>query len=249
MTKTGIIGGSGLENPDIINSPELINIDTPYGATSSPLLCGRVNGGEVVLLSRHGKDHTISPTAVNNRANIYALKEAGCTRILATTACGSLREEIGRGDIVIPDQLIDFTRHRIITFHHTFEPGNLKHQQMAEPFDSSLRELIISTAGRKGYKIHDGGTLITIEGPRFSTKAESKMFRMWGADIINMSVAPEAILANEMGIPYAVIAMCTDYDCWKEDEDPVSWEEVLAVFHANADRVIRLLTAIVPKDS
>ena len=237
MTKTGIIGGSGLENPDIINSPELINIDTPYGATSSPLLCGRVNGGEVVLLSRHGKDHTISPTAVNNRANIYALKEAGCTRILATTACGSLREEIGRGDIVIPDQLIDFTRHRIITFHHTFEPGNLKHQQMAEPFDSSLRELIISTAGRKGYKIHDGGTLITIEGPRFSTKAESRMFRMWGADIINMSVALRQFLPTRWA--YHVIAMCTDYDCWKEDEDPVSWEEVLAVSHANAT-VIRL---------
>ena len=171
-----------------------------------PCYAGVLMYGEVVLLSRHGKDHTISPTAVNNRANIYALKEAGCTRILATTACGSLREEIGRGDIVIPDQLIDFTRHRIITFHHTFEPGNLKHQQMAEPFDGSLRELIISTAGRKGYKIHDGGTLITIEGPRFSPKL-SRGCSGCGCGYHKHVGGPEAILANEMGIPYAVIAM------------------------------------------
>lgn len=249
MIKTGIIGGSGLEDPDIIDSPEVINVETPYGGTSSPLLCGRVNGGEVVILSRHGKDHTIPPTAVNNRANIYALKDAGCTRIVATTACGSLKEEIGRGDIVIPDQLIDFTRHRIVTFHDRFESGELKHQQMADPFDGKVRNLIISTARRMGIKMHDRGTLITIEGPRFSTRAESRMFRMWGADIINMSVAPEAILANELGIPYAVIAMSTDYDCWKEDEDPVSWEEVLAVFHENADRVLKLLTAIISEES
>jgi 5'-methylthioadenosine phosphorylase len=201
----------------------------------------------VVILSRHGKDHTIPPSQVNNRANIYALKNIGCTHILATTACGSLREEIHRGDIVIPDQFIDFTRHRSITFFEEFEPGKMKHSPMADPFDKSLRELIICSAWNIGLNTHDKGTVITIEGPRFSTRAESKMFRIWGADIINMSIAPEAILANELGIPYAAIAISTDYDCWKEDEAPVSWEEVIAVFNKNVSQVLSLLIDIIPR--
>ena len=138
MTKIGIIGGSGLENPDILKSPEEKHYDTPYGTPSSPLLCGILNGTEIVILSRHGKDHTIPPSKVNNRANIYALKKTGCTHIIATTACGSLREEIGRGDLVIPDQFIDFTRHRNITFFEEFEPGKMNHTPMADPFDQTL---------------------------------------------------------------------------------------------------------------
>ncbi len=247
MIRTGIIGGSGLEDPGIIGSPEEVIIETPYGDTSSSLLCGSIRGADVVILSRHGRDHTIPPSAVNNRANIFALKKAGCTHILATTACGSLREEIGRGDLVIPDQFIDFTRHRSITFFDRFDAGDLKHQQMADPFDQYLRNLIISTAHKKGLRVHERGTMITIEGPRFSTRAESRMFRMWGADIINMSVAPEVILANETGIPYAAIAMSTDYDCWKDGEAPVSWEEVLSVFRKNADNVLQLLIDIIPE--
>jgi 5'-methylthioadenosine phosphorylase len=245
MIKVGIIGGSGLENPDILKSPEERNMETPYGAPSSSLLTGKVKGIEIVLLSRHGRDHTIPPSEVNNRANIFALKESGCTHILATTACGSLREEIGRGDLVVPDQFIDFTRHRSITFFNEFEPGKMKHASMADPFDRNLRMLIISSAREKGIPIHEKGTLVTIEGPRFSTRAESKMFRMWGADIINMSVAPEAILANEISLPYAALAMSTDYDCWKEDEAPVSWEEVIAVFNKNVDNVLRLLVRVI----
>jgi len=247
MIKTGIIGGSGLENPDILVSPAEKSIVTPFGDPSSPLLTGSVNGKEVVILSRHGWHHTISPSEVNNRANIYALKEAGCTHILATTACGSLREEIKRGELVIPDQFIDFTHHRIHTFFDEFEKGQLKHTSMADPFDSTLREYLITTAEGMGLKIHKQGTIITIEGPRFSTRAESGMFRLWGADIVNMSIAPEAILANELGIPYAVVAMSTDYDSWKDDEDPVTWEEVLNVFNENVTKVLHLLLKVIER--
>lgn len=246
MVKIGIIGGSGLENPDILKSPEEINAETPYGVPSSPLICGKLNGTEIVILSRHGWKHTIPPSKVNYRANIFSLKNIGCSHIIATTACGSLREEIGRGDLVIPDQFIDFTRHRNITFFDEFEPGRMNHTPMADPFDKDLRDLLITAAGRMGLAIHEKGTLITIEGPRFSTRAESKMFRIWGADVINMSVAPEVTLANELGIPYAAIAMSTDYDCWKEDEAPVSWEEVIAVFNNNVNKVIMLLQEVLP---
>jgi len=247
MIKTGIIGGSGLENPDILVSSAEKSVVTPFGNPSSPLLTGSVNGKEIVILSRHGWHHTISPSKVNNRANIYALKEAGCTHILATTACGSLREEIKRGELVIPDQFIDFTHHRIHTFFDEFEKGQLKHTSMADPFDSTLREFLITAAEEMGLKIHKQGTIITIEGPRFSTRAESGMFRLWGADIVNMSIAPEAILANELGIPYAVVAMSTDYDSWKDDEDPVTWEEVLKVFNENVTKVLHLLLKVIER--
>lgn len=246
MIKVGIIGGSGLENPEILKSPEEKNVDTPFGEPSSLLLCGSLNDTEIVVLSRHGKYHTIPPSKVNNRANIFALHEAGCTHIISTTACGSLREEIHRGDLIIPDQFIDFTRHRNITFFEKFEPGKMNHTPMADPFDKNLRNIIISTAQVIGLEIHEKGTLLTIEGPRFSTRAESKMFRIWGADIINMSVAPEVILANELGLPYAAIAMSTDYDCWKEDEVLVSWEGVITVFNNNVNNVLQLLLAVIP---
>lgn len=245
MTKTGIIGGSGLENPDLLKNAEEIIFETPYGNPSSTLISGKIGDKNIVLLSRHGRQHTIPPSQVNNRANIHAMKQAGCTHIIATTACGSLREEIGRGDLVVPDQFIDFTRHRNISFFDAFEPGEMKHTPMADPFDFKLRNLIISSADSLGLRVHSKGTVITIEGPRFSTRAESRMFRMWGADIINMSVAPEAILANEIGIPYAAIAMSTDYDCWKEDEVPVSWEEVIAVFNRNVGNVMKLLLKVI----
>ncbi len=246
MVKIGIIGGSGLENPDILKSHEEKHPDTPYGGTSSPLLCGSINGTEIAILSRHGLHHTIPPSQVNNRANIFALKKIGCTHIISSTACGSLKEEIHRGDLLIPDQFIDFTRHRDITFFEEFAPGKMDHTPMADPFDTDLRNLIISAARNINLPVHEIGTVITIEGPRFSTRAESKMFRMWGADVINMSIAPEVILANEVGIPYASIAMSTDYDCWKEDELPVSWEDILAVFNNNVNKVLSLLLEVIP---
>jgi 5'-methylthioadenosine phosphorylase len=247
MIRVGIIGGSGLENPEILHSYEEEHVTTPYGSPSSSLLSGSVNGVEIIILSRHGWEHTIPPSQVNNRANIFALKEAGSTHIIASTACGSLREEIGRGDLVIPDQFIDFTRHREITFFEEFAPGQMKHTPMADPFDNNLRSIILSSALDLGLKIHKRATLVTIEGPRFSTRAESRMFRTWGADIINMSVAPEVILANELGIPYVAIAMSTDYDSWKEDEAPVSWEEVIDVFNRNVNNVLKLILEVIPK--
>ena len=247
MTKIAIIGGTGLENPDILKNASRVKVTTPYGNPSSELTFGDINGKEVVILSRHGKDHSITPTGVNNCANIHTLKDQGCTHILATTACGSLREEIGRGHFVIPDQFIDYTRHRKVSFYENFENGELKHTAMADPFDFHLRRKIIESAGELGLVCHPKGTVITIEGPRFSTRAESNMYRIWGADIVNMSTAPETVLANEAGIPYAAIAISTDYDCWKTDEAPVTWEEVLKVFHRNVENVIKILVKVIGK--
>ncbi len=242
MTKIAIIGGSGFEDPAILKNPGEIEIETPFGKPSSTFKTGKIEGVDVVLLSRHGRDHSIVPSEVNNRANIWAIRELQSTHILATTACGSLREEIKRGDVVIPDQFIDFTRRRAVTFYDKFEEGKLNHTPMADPFHQKLRDNLISTAGKLGISFHASGTVITIEGPRFSTRAESHMFRLWGADVINMSVAPECILANELGIPYAAIALSTDYDCWKTNEEPVTWKEVLKVFNRNIKNVIQLLT-------
>jgi 5'-methylthioadenosine phosphorylase len=241
MAKIGIIGGSGLENLDLFTEKKEHDISTKYGSPSSTLFSGMLEGKEVVIISRHGRNHSIPPTQVNNRANILALKESGCSHILASTACGSLREEIKRGDIVIPDQFIDFTRHRAVTFHEIFEDENLAHTPMADPFNKELRNILCNNAKSLKLNYHSKGTIVTIEGPRFSTRAESHMFRLWGADVINMSTAPEAILANEAGIPYAAIALSTDYDCWKTDEEPVSWEEVLKVFKKNIESVTKLL--------
>jgi 5'-methylthioadenosine phosphorylase len=242
----GIIGGSGLDNPDFFETLRDEAVGTPYGEPSSPLKHGKIGGVDVVLLARHGRGHTLPPTQVNYRANIHALKMAGCTHILATTAVGSLREEIRRGDLVILDQFIDFTRRRHLTFHESFEPHAPLHTPMADPFNGALRTLLIAACERLGYAHHPQGTVVTIEGPRFSTRAESRMFRLWGADVINMSIAVEAGLANEAGIPYAAVAMSTDYDCWKEEEEPVSWDAIIAVFKLNAEKVTRLLMHVIP---
>lgn len=247
MAKIGIIGGSGLDNPEILKQARDHEVDTIYGKPSSPLKEGVIGGNDVVIIGRHGRAHTIPPTQVNYRANIHALKEAGCSHILATTAVGSLREEIGRGHFVILDQFIDFTRLRKISFYDSFEPGEMAHTAMAEPFNCELRKLLIEKAEGLGLDLHSTGTVVTIEGPRFSTKAESRMFRLWGADVINMSIAPEAILANEAGIPYAAVAMSTDYDCWKDDEAPVSWEAVIEVFNKNVEKMLNLLTSVIPE--
>ncbi|MCL2265414.1 MAG: S-methyl-5'-thioadenosine phosphorylase [Treponema sp.] len=241
----GIIGGSGLDNPDILSNPRDEIVKTPYG--DAPLKRGVIDGVNVVLLARHGREHTVPPTQVNFRANISALKSAGCTCILATTAVGSLREEIKRGDLVIIDQFIDFTKQRKMTFHESFEPHKPVHQPMAEPYDQKLREILIEECRKKKFSFHPKGTVVTIEGPRFSTRAESLMFRSWGADIINMSVSTETALANEAGIPYAAIAMSTDYDCWKTDEEPVSWDAISKVFAENAEKVTVLLKSVISK--
>ena len=246
MTRIGIIGGSGLDNPDILENAQDLTVSTRWGPPSSPLKTGTIAGVDVVLLGRHGREHTIPPTQVNYRANIQALQDAGCTHILATTAVGSLREDIGRGDLVIIDQFIDFTKRRAMSFHESFAPHQPVHTPMAEPFNHELRSILIGVCEQRRFNFHRTGTVITIEGPRFSTRAESRMFRAWGADIVNMSIATEATLANEADIPYACVAMSTDYDCWKTDEEPVSWDAILAVFSSNAKKVTTLLIDAIP---
>ena len=204
--KIGIIGGSGLENPELLQDYQEKEVDTPFGKPSSKLVTGKLFGIDVVIISRHGKKHEIPPTQVNNKANIFALKYEGCKFILATTSVGSLREEIKRGDFVVLDQFIDFTRRRDLTFYDNFEFGAI-HTPMANPFSENLRKKLIEACEKLKFSNHKTGTVVTIEGPRFSTKAESYMFRQWGGDVINMSIAPEAILANEAEVESGVIAM------------------------------------------
>jgi len=236
-----------LEDPRILKNAQEIDVETPYGPPSSPLTTGTIEGVDVVLLARHGRHHTITPTHVNFRGNIWALNQAGCTHIIATTAVGSLREEIKRGDLVIIDQFIDFTRFRNVTFFDEFEAGNARHTAMPDPFSEEIRSVLIDCAKELGLAFHERGAVITCEGPRFATRAESRMFRVWGADIVNMSVAPEAALANEAGIPYGAVAMSTDYDSWKEDEDPVTWEMILDIFSKNVEKITGLLLKAVPR--
>jgi len=236
--RIGVIGGSGLDDPDIIKDLQRQNLPTAYGEIT--VKCGKLNDVDVIFVPRHGNQHQFSPTHVNYRANIQGLKDADVSHIIATNACGSLKAEIQRGDFVIPDQFIDFTRHRINTFHDDFSQG-MFHEVMANPFDRQLSDLLYTVAGDLGFRAHRNKTLVTIEGPRFSTRAESRMYIAWGADIINMTVATEAALAREAGIPYAVIAMSTDYDCWKEDEQMPAWQDILAIFNNNVGNVKRIL--------
>lgn len=241
--KVGIIGGSGMDDPGLMKDIKEKKVKTPYGSPSSALTTGKIGGMETVILARHGKDHSIYPTGVNFRANIHALKKEGCTHILATTAVGSLREKIRPGDLVFTDQFIDFTKHRPLTFHDE----KVIHTPMSEPFCKYLRSLLVESAKELKLRHHKAGTVVTIEGPRFSTKAESHMFRMLGADVINMSTVPEVILAREIGICYQTIAMSTDYDCWKEGEEPVTWEMILSIMNKNAENVKKLLLKTISK--
>jgi 5'-methylthioadenosine phosphorylase len=244
--KIGIIGGSGLEKGDVLQDTKEIEVPTPYG--NCKMKKGSFSGQDIYILSRHGEKHEITPTHVNNQANIYALKQEGCEYILATTACGSLRENIAPGDFVIADQFIDFTKHRKTTFFENFKK-DVQHTSVADPFSDVLRSYLIESCEELGLKIHKTGTIVTIEGPRFSTRAESKMFQLLGADVINMSIAPEAILAKEKGFEYAVVAMSTDYDCWKETVEPTTWEEIVKVMGQNSENVKRVLIKTIEKIS
>ncbi|MBU0628405.1 MAG: S-methyl-5'-thioadenosine phosphorylase [Nanoarchaeota archaeon] len=242
--KIGIIGGSGLEDPKILKDAKEINVDTKFGKPSSPLTVGKIDGIDVVILSRHGRKHNIHPGKVNYRANIWALKEQGVTHIIASSACGSLREEIKPGDFVVIDQFIDRTHGRQSTF---YDEDNVAHIPMAEPFCNDLRNALFETAKELKFKVHEKGTVVTIQGPRFSSRAESHMFRSWKADVINMSTVPECVLAREAGICYAVVCMSTDYDCWHESEESVDIQMVLKTFKQNAEKVVRLFIKAIPK--
>lgn len=241
--KVGIIGGSGMDDPKLMKDIREKSVETPYGKPSSPLTIGQLNGVDTAILARHGKDHSIYPTAVNYRANIFALKEEGCTHILTTTAVGSLRKRIEPNDFVFIDQFIDFTKQRLLTFY----TDKVVHTPMSEPFCKKLRSILIESAEELKLKYHHEGIVVAIEGPRFSTKAESHMFRQLGADVINMSAVPEVILARELGICYQSIAMSTDYDCWKEEEEPVTWDMIVERMSKNAENVKKLLLKSISK--
>ncbi|MAG02205.1 hypothetical protein CMI42_02615 [Candidatus Pacearchaeota archaeon] len=244
MVKVGIIGGSGLDDPNLITDYIEKEVDTPYGKPSSRLTCGKINGVDVCILARHGKNHEIYPTGVNYQANIHALKQEGCTHIITTSAVGSLKEEIAPGHLVFPDQFIDQTKQRKTTFFDKL--GEIKHQPMAEPFSEELRNLLIEETKQLSFTHHTKATIVVIEGPRFSTKAESFMFKNF-ADIIGMTTCPECQLANELEIPYASIAMSTDYDCWRDETESVTFEMVMKTMKENAEKVKQLIINVLPK--
>jgi 5'-methylthioadenosine phosphorylase len=228
----GIIGGTGIYQMNEVTIKDELNIDTPFGMPSSPITIGEIGEKTIAFLARHGKGHVIPPSNINHRANIYAFKQLGIKSILAISACGSLREDFAPGDIVIPDQVIDFTKNRERTF---FETGLVAHVSTADPFCSHLSDLLYNAVIDTGVTVHKGSSLVTIEGPRFSTKAESNLFRSWGMSIIGMTTSPEVFLAREAEICYAAFAHVTDYDVWHNSEESVNVEMILKVLHKNGE--------------
>ena len=241
----GIIGGTGLYRMEGLEGAEEVAVDTPFGSPSDVIVTGTLNGVGVAFLPRHGRGHRILPSELPARANIYALKSLGVKSVISVSAVGSLREEIRPLDMVVPDQLIDRTVGRPRTF---FGEGVAAHVGMAEPFCAGLRDALRLSAGRAGATVHDGGTLVVIEGPQFSTKAESHMYRSWGADIIGMTTLPEARLAMEAELCYAVLACSTDYDCWHESEEPVTVEMVVANLMRNTAVSKAILADVISAD-
>ncbi|MEZ5979428.1 MAG: S-methyl-5'-thioadenosine phosphorylase [Planctomycetota bacterium] len=239
----GIIGGSGLYQMDGIEGLEEVRLATPFGEPSDAYLRGTLGGTTVVFLPRHGRGHRVSPSELNFRANIWGMKKLGVSRILSVSAVGSMREEIAPGDFVIVDQFIDRTRHREDTF---FTGGVVAHVMFADPLCPDLRRVLVDAARASGVKVHDGGTYVNMEGPQFSTRAESKLYRSWGVDVIGMTNLQEAKLAREAEICYATIAMATDYDCWHDSHDAVTVEQVVATMHANVDHARSVLRKAVP---
>ncbi len=225
-----VIGGSGLYQMEGLTDVETHELDTPFGKPSAPIVVGTLEGQRIAFLARHGIGHRYSPTEVNYRANIFALKMLGVDTVISVNACGSLREDFAPGHIVIPDQLFDFTKDRKRTF---FEGGLVAHVSVADPFCPNLSAQLYRAVKATGATVHRGGTFITIEGPRFSTRAESHTFRAWGMDIIGMTTSPEAFLAREAEMCYAVLAHITDYDVWHLREEPVTAEMVIQTLMRN----------------
>ncbi|XP_058976569.1 S-methyl-5'-thioadenosine phosphorylase-like [Musca domestica] len=247
--KIGIIGGSGLDDPDILENRHETTVTTPYGNPSDVLIEGEIQGVKCVLLARHGRKHNIMPSNVNYRANVWALRQAGCTHLLVSTACGSLREEIKPGTLAIPNDFIDRTTKRCQTFHDGGEESlkGVCHLPMYPAFNERCRQILLKTVKELGFNVHDKATMVTIEGPRFSSRAESNMFRQWGGDLINMTTCPEVVLAKEAGLMYAAVAIATDYDCWREGHESVNVQDVLKTFSENVEKVKQILVKAVVK--
>lgn len=242
--RIGVIGGSGLYNMAELTDRQTVDIETPFGRPSAPVVVGTLRGQRVAFIPRHGIGHRYTPTEVPYRANIFALKKLGVRHVISVSACGSLREDYAPGHIVIPDQLFDYTHRRERTF---FGEGLVAHVSMAEPFSLALSDLLYQAVQEVGGTVHRGGTFITIEGPRFSTRGESHVFRQWGMSIIGMTTSPEAFLAREAEMHYAVMAHVTDYDSWHEAKQPVTVEMVIATMNQNLEVAQRAVAVAVEK--
>lgn len=244
----GILGGSGLYAVDGLEDAEWITVESPWGKPSDQLLRGRIHGVRFVFLPRHGRGHRIPPAAVNARANIDALKRAGCTDLLSVSAVGSLREGLEPGRFVIVDQFIDRTRSTEASF---FGPGLVAHVSMADPVCPRLSAFACAAAGAAGAEVTLGATYLAMDGPQLSTRAESQLYRSWGCDVIGMTAMPEAKLAREAELPYALVGMVTDYDCWRSGEAPVEVSTVIAQLQANAataSTMIEELAKVLPSE-
>jgi 5'-methylthioadenosine phosphorylase len=243
-----VIGGSGLYNMTGLTSVEERHMTTPFGSPSDPVVVGELNGQRIAFLSRHGKGHRFNPSEVNYRANIYALKQLGVQRIVSVSACGSLREDYAPGHIVIPDQIYDNTKGRERSF---FSHGLVAHISVADPFCADLSAQLLAAVKGTPATVHQGGSFITVEGPRFSTKAESNVYRGWGMSIIGMTASPEAFLAREAEICYACMAHVTDYDVWHVSEAPVTVEMVIRILNQNTalaqQAIANLASALKPE--
>ena len=238
----GIFGGTGIYDSGLLENPQEIDIDTPYGKPSDKITIGIFNGRKIAFLPRHGKKHTIPPHMINFKANIWAFKELGITRIIAPSAVGSLREELEPGHFALPTQFLDFTKSREGSFS---EEGKVIHISVAEPFCPELQSSILQVTEKQCLEIHKDCTYVCIEGPRFSTKAESKFYKTTGADIIGMTLVPECQLAREAQMCYASISTITDYDVWAEK--PVTAKEVIETLSKNVDKTKKILTELIDK--
>ncbi len=239
----GVIGGSGLYELEGLTDVEEVALATPFGAPSDAYITGRLDDVKLVFLPRHGRGHRISPSELNFRANIWGMKRLGVQRILSVSAVGSMREDIQPGEFVVIDQFFDRTRHRADTF---FTDGVVAHVMFADPVCGDLRQHLLSAGADLGIKVHDGGCYINMEGPQFSTRAESKIYRKWGVDVIGMTNLAEAKLSREAEMCYATIAMATDYDCWHEGHDDVTVEAVLKIVAQNVGNAQSLLAKTIP---
>ncbi len=244
--RIGVIGGSGLYEMEGLSDIREERLDTPFGAPSDAYILGRLPEQpdvELVFLPRHGRGHRFTPTEVNYRANVFGMKTLGVDWIISVSAVGSLREDIAPGHVVVVDQFIDRTRSRPQTF---FGEGIVAHVAFGDPVCPVLRGMLVEAARRAGARFHDGGTYVCMEGPAFSTRAESNLYRSWGASVIGMTNLPEAKLAREAGISYATLAMATDYDCWHDGHDDVTVDQVIAVLRANVALAQRIIREAVP---
>ncbi len=245
--KIAVIGGTGLYEIEGMANVEEINVKTPFGDPSDSIVTGTLEGTNIAFLPRHGKGHRIAPNEIPQQANIYALKSLGVEWIIAINSCGSFKEELKPRDLVVPDQVIDRTRGRVSSF---FGNGIVGHIPFSEPFCPNLAQILYQAAHQSGAMVHRGGTFIAMEGPQFSTKAESRLYKSWGADIIGMTVLPEAKLAREAEICYATLACVTDYDSWHDDLDEVRIDEIIEILNQNIDRaknIIKLAAANIPQ--